>query len=88
MRLQLQIPDTLNISEFDIKMFIAAKLYEGGKLPLGYAADVAGISKRAFIRVEGLIPRPLERLKGIKPEYKYLSRNNHTPSALRRGMVD
>jgi predicted HTH domain antitoxin len=53
MVLSLQIPDTLNLSEFDTKMFVAAKLYESGKLPLGYAADAAGLSKRTFIELLG-----------------------------------
>jgi predicted HTH domain antitoxin len=53
MQITLKIPDTLNTSEFDMKMFVAAKLYEGGKLSLGYAADVAGISKRAFAEMLG-----------------------------------
>jgi predicted HTH domain antitoxin len=36
-----------------MKMFVAAKLYEGGKLSLGYAADVAGLSKRTFVEMLG-----------------------------------
>jgi predicted HTH domain antitoxin len=36
-----------------MKMFIAAKLYEGEKFSLGYAADVAGLSKRAFAELLG-----------------------------------
>jgi predicted HTH domain antitoxin len=36
-----------------MKMFVAAKLYEGGKLSLGYAASVVGLSKRAFIEMLG-----------------------------------
>ncbi|GHV24961.1 hypothetical protein AGMMS4952_01590 [Spirochaetia bacterium] len=53
MQVNISIPDTLNSSEFDIKMFIAAKLYEGEKLSLGYAANVAGLSKRAFAELLG-----------------------------------
>jgi hypothetical protein len=40
-----------------------------------------------FIRGEGLIPRPLGRNKGIKPETNFLGRNNHTPAALRQGWL-
>jgi predicted HTH domain antitoxin len=49
----LNVPDVLNLSEFDIKMYIAAKLYEGGRLSLGYAAETAGLSKRTFVELLG-----------------------------------
>jgi predicted HTH domain antitoxin len=34
-------------------MIIAAKLYEDGKLSSGQAAQIAGLSKRAFIELLG-----------------------------------
>ncbi len=34
-------------------MIIAAKLYEDGKLSTGQAAQIAGLSKRAFIELLG-----------------------------------
>lgn len=34
-------------------MLIAAKLYEQGKLSLGQAAEVAGLSKRTFAELLG-----------------------------------
>jgi predicted HTH domain antitoxin len=34
-------------------MLLAAKLYEDRKLALGYCAELAGLSKRAFIEILG-----------------------------------
>ncbi|MEN0007060.1 MAG: UPF0175 family protein [Bacteroidota bacterium] len=50
---QVQLPESLEISEFDLKMLVASKLFEDGKLSAGQAAEVVGISKRAFIEVLG-----------------------------------
>jgi predicted HTH domain antitoxin len=36
------------LSEFDLKMSLAAKLYEDRKFSLGHCAQIAGLSKRAF----------------------------------------
>jgi len=44
----LQVPDSLGEYQNDTVRFIAAKLYESGKLSLGQAADMAGLSKRTF----------------------------------------
>jgi len=44
----LQVPDSLGKHEHDTVRFIAAKLYESGKLSLGQAAAMADLSKRAF----------------------------------------
>ncbi len=41
------------VSEFDARVILAGELYERGKLSLGHAANVAGLSKRAFIEVMG-----------------------------------
>jgi len=48
MELTLQLPDRFNLSALETKMLIAAKLYEDGRLPIGKAAEVAGISAQAF----------------------------------------
>jgi predicted HTH domain antitoxin len=53
MTIELKIPTRTSFSEFDIKMLLAAKLYEDRKLALGYCAEVAGLSKRAFIELLG-----------------------------------
>lgn len=49
--LQIQIPDSLN--EHEVVLLLAGKLYESGKLSLGQAATVAGLSKKAFIEILG-----------------------------------
>ncbi len=43
----------LSISEDDVKLFLAIKLFEVGKVSLGQAAKLAGFSKRTFIDVLG-----------------------------------
>jgi len=49
--LTLIIPDHLNLDEREAKRFLAAKLYEVGKLSLGQAAELAGLSKVAFSEI-------------------------------------
>ncbi|SDC12720.1 UPF0175 family protein [Pedobacter soli] len=44
----LQVPDSLGEHEHDTVRFIAAKLFESGKLSIGQAAAMAGLSKRTF----------------------------------------
>jgi predicted HTH domain antitoxin len=48
MKLTLNIPDNIDLDENDMKRMVAAKLYEAGKISLGQAAEVAGMSKVAF----------------------------------------
>lgn len=51
--LQLNIPDSLAISDMDLMMIVASKLYEDGRLSSGQAAELTGLSKRAFIELLG-----------------------------------
>jgi len=51
--LVINIPDSLNLNEREASMTLASKLYEAGKLSLGQAAELAGISKRAFAELLG-----------------------------------
>ncbi|HJV18980.1 MAG TPA: UPF0175 family protein [Sediminibacterium sp.] len=44
----LNLPDSLDLDNKDIAMLIATRLYEQGKLSLGQAADLAGLTKRTF----------------------------------------
>lgn len=44
----LQVPDSLSKHEHDTVRFIAAKLYESGKLSLGQAAAMVDLPKSAF----------------------------------------
>ncbi|MDR0926473.1 MAG: UPF0175 family protein [Ignavibacteria bacterium] len=46
--LTINVPEMLDIDAREISMLIGSKLYEQGKLSLGQAADVAGLSKRTF----------------------------------------
>jgi predicted HTH domain antitoxin len=49
--LTLQLPD--NVDEKDVKMQLAAHLYDKGIMSSGQAADLVGISKREFIETVG-----------------------------------
>jgi len=49
----LNIPDNLDLKDYDFSMIVAAKLYEDAKLSAGQAAEMAGLSKRAFIELLG-----------------------------------
>jgi predicted HTH domain antitoxin len=49
--LTLNIPESLNLNEKETKRFLAAKMYESGKLSLGQAAELAGLSKIAFAEI-------------------------------------
>jgi predicted HTH domain antitoxin len=51
--LTLDLPDSLDLSEHEVKMLLAGKLYEQGKMTLGQAAQLTGLTKRAFIEVIG-----------------------------------
>ncbi|MDP3929989.1 MAG: UPF0175 family protein [Bacteroidota bacterium] len=46
--LQVNIPDNLDISNRELELLLASKLYEDGKLSLGQAAELAGLTKRTF----------------------------------------
>ena len=51
--IQLNIPDEVDLKDYDFSMIIASKLYEDGKLSSGQAAQMAGLSKRTFIELLG-----------------------------------
>ena len=50
---QLNIPDSVDLKDYDVSMIVAAKLYEDAKLSAGQAAQIVGLSKRAFIEMLG-----------------------------------
>lgn len=50
---KVELPDNLDLTEFDVKMMLAGQLYENGKLSLNQAAGLVGISKRTFIETMG-----------------------------------
>jgi predicted HTH domain antitoxin len=47
----LNIPDKMELEPKETVKFLAAKLYETGKLSLGQAAELAGLSKVAFSEI-------------------------------------
>lgn len=46
--LTLSILYALDLDSQDVAMIVSARLYEQGKLSLGQAAEIAGLTKRAF----------------------------------------
>jgi len=49
----LNIPDSLDMDNRDVAMLVATQLYEQGKLSLGQAAEVVGLTKRTFAELLG-----------------------------------
>ena len=49
----LNIPDTLDMDNNEVAMLVASRLYEQGKLSLGQAAEIAGLTKRTFAELLG-----------------------------------
>ena len=47
------MPDSLDMDNREIAMLVASRLYEQGKLSLGQAAEVVGLSKRTFAELLG-----------------------------------
>lgn len=53
MSVQINLPEGLNISSFEIKMLLAAKLFDEGIITTGQGAAMVGLSKQAFIEMLG-----------------------------------
>ena len=51
--LKLSFPNTIEQSDEELRLLIAAKLYENVILTSGQSAELAGLSKQAFIEVMG-----------------------------------
>jgi len=51
--ISITLPELSGLSEFDVKIILAGELYVRERLSLGQAADLAGLSKRAFIEIIG-----------------------------------
>jgi predicted HTH domain antitoxin len=51
--LTINLPDSLDSEEFEIKMLLAGQLYERGKVTTGQAAEIVGVSKRTFVEIMG-----------------------------------
>jgi predicted HTH domain antitoxin len=52
-KVTLQLPDNFEMDDREISMSLASKLYEDGKLSLGQAAELVGLSKRTFAELLG-----------------------------------
>jgi predicted HTH domain antitoxin len=51
--LTINMPDSLDLDNQDLAMLVSTKLYEQGKLSLGQAAEVAGLTERTFAELLG-----------------------------------
>jgi predicted HTH domain antitoxin len=49
----INIPEDVDLKDYDLSLMLACKLYEDAKLSAGQAAKMVGLSKRAFIEVMG-----------------------------------
>ena len=52
-KIEVNIPESIDLKDHDLSMIIATKLYEDAKLSAGQAAEIVGLSKRAFIEILG-----------------------------------
>lgn len=50
---ELQLPESVNITGVEIKMIVAARLFDLGELSSGQAAKMVGISRREFLESVG-----------------------------------
>ena len=53
MSVQIDLPDNLDIDPAELKLFLAAKLFDAGRITSGQGAAMVGMSKEAFIRSLG-----------------------------------
>ena len=49
----INIPDTIDVDDKEVAMLVATQLYEQGKLSLGQAAELVGLTKRTFAELLG-----------------------------------
>lgn len=66
--IQVNIPDSVELNDREAKMVLASRLYEIGKLSIGQAAELVGLSKRTFMELLGdydvaLINHPASELE-------------------------
>jgi predicted HTH domain antitoxin len=53
-QMDVKLPDAEWATAADLKILLASKLYENGRLSLGQAADSAGLTKRTFAELLGV----------------------------------
>jgi predicted HTH domain antitoxin len=49
--LTVNLPDSIDLDNSELSILVASKLYEQGRLSLGQAAEVAGLTKRSFAEI-------------------------------------
>ena len=49
----LNLPDKFDLNDKEVLMLVATSLYEKGKLSLGQAAELVGLTKRTFAELLG-----------------------------------
>lgn len=54
---KIDLPSSLSVDE--VKVLLAVKLYEVGKISIGQAAEIAGYLKRAFMEILGRYNVPI-----------------------------
>jgi predicted HTH domain antitoxin len=53
MKITLNIPENVELKEFDFIVYVATKFYEDGLVTAGQAAEMAGLSKKSFVEILG-----------------------------------
>jgi len=53
MKITLNVPENVELKEFDFIVYVATKLYEDGLVTAGQAAEMAGLSKKSFVEILG-----------------------------------
>jgi predicted HTH domain antitoxin len=51
--ISLQVPENAHATDFEVRMIVAAKLFDAGRLSSGQAAEMVGLSKRTFLELLG-----------------------------------
>jgi len=76
MEITLSVPDMVNLSQTDAQLLLAMKLFEVGRLSLGKAAEVAGLSYRTFYELLARYGVPVVTLtdEDIKREIENVGR--------------
>ncbi|WP_295587519.1 UPF0175 family protein [uncultured Lamprocystis sp.] len=52
-RLQIAVPDFVDLDARELRLLLGATLYNQGRFSLGQGAEMAGLSKRAFMESLG-----------------------------------
>ena len=73
MSINIHVPDNVHLSELEIKMSLASKLYNDQKISLAQGAEMVGITKEEFMR--GLGEQGVSFIQyGVQEELNNLSK--------------